>query len=426
MKTTACALCLMNCVRLHGDECEDADGASAPLPSFIKTMTELTITSVLQIPASFVRCSDSRIGKVVTLEGPSKENWSVEVGPGTLQRSGLEFRDGWQKFVADHNVQIGDHLFFTLKSYSRFQVMVYDESGSPKANATAARNSIAAYKDEPKSLSEAQVGTSVIYRSKGPVARPKHKVRRKIRTKSATKPVVVVGRSSDLELENSDPLVKDITNVTEIVSDSKPQHQSDTIEIPDSPGAAQPLLVPHVVRGGHVISERRAVTQPEKEKVIHAARLLADTLTNPKIVVAMSKAYVYRGFWMVLNRPFSKAYMPQESREVTLCNKAGHEWPVKWLFKETNSSSGFSGGWRRFSLDHRLEESDVCVFEIVDETNFVILVHIFRALGQPGEDNSDYRPSSSRDWGVDQRKRKTASNPCVDTNLNYKKPIGFF
>lgn len=80
-----------------------------------------------QIPASFVRCSDSRIGKVVTLEGPSKENWSVEVGPGTLQRSGLEFRDGWQKFVADHNVQIGDHLFFTLKSYSRFQVMVYTD-----------------------------------------------------------------------------------------------------------------------------------------------------------------------------------------------------------------------------------------------------------------------------------------------------------
>lgn len=116
----------------------------------------------------------------------------------------------------------------------------------------------------------------------------------------------------------------------------------------------------------------------------------------------------------VLNKVFSNAHMPHESREVTLCNKAGHSWPVKWLFKTTTNSSGFSGGWRGFALDNRLEESDVCVFEMVDEKYFVILVHLFRAIGQPSEDEGDYRPSPGRGRNANRRKRKAIDSP-LDT-----------
>lgn len=74
MKKKACFVCLKNCVRIHGDEDEDPDEeitpagssgpapnenvtthepgpkenvASEPCPSFLKKMTELSITSAL-------------------------------------------------------------------------------------------------------------------------------------------------------------------------------------------------------------------------------------------------------------------------------------------------------------------------------------------------------------------------------------------
>lgn len=108
-----------------------------------------------------------------------------------------------------------------------------------------------------------------------------------------------------------------------------------------------------------------------------------------------------------LSRPFAKAHMPHETRDVTLVNKAGREWTVKWLYKD-GCSSGFSGGWRGFSLDHRLEESDVCVLEVVDQKNFIILVHIFRVLGAPQEDAGDYRPTPGRARNASLLKRKVS------------------
>lgn len=76
-----------------------------------------------QMPASFVKSSIANIGPAVTLEGPGKGKWTVEIGQDKDNHS-LEFRDGWQKFVADHVLQIGDQLSFTLTAGSYFQVVV--------------------------------------------------------------------------------------------------------------------------------------------------------------------------------------------------------------------------------------------------------------------------------------------------------------
>lgn len=42
------------------------------------------------------------------------------------------------------------------------------------------------------------------------------------------------------------------------------------------------------------------------------------------------------------------------------------------------SGKRLSAGWKRFALDHLLEESDVCVFEVISLENLTMLVHIFR------------------------------------------------
>jgi hypothetical protein len=52
-------------------------------------------------------------------------------------------------------------------------------------------------------------------------------------------------------------------------------------------------------------------------------------------------------------------------------------WPVKW---RTNSRGhvGLGQGWKSFACAHDLQEGDVCVFELVDLPNLVLLVHVFQ------------------------------------------------
>lgn len=148
------------------------------------------------------------------------------------------------------------------------------------------------------------------------------------------------------------------------------------------------LLPPHKFVNGTVMSKRRPITELEKVVALKAARAL--NLVKPNTLVVMSKGHVYKGFLLGIPKQFSKDWLPSESKEITLANKSGHRWTVKWL----PSHGGLSAGWRRFSLDHRLEEYDVCVFELVDKAHFVLLVHIFRVLGSPQEDEGLYTPTS--------------------------------
>lgn len=57
------------------------------------------------------------------------------------------------------------------------------------------------------------------------------------------------------------------------------------------------LLPGQILAGGHVISKRRTVTEPEKMQALQAAQAL--NLENPNTLVVMSKGYVYKSFWLV-------------------------------------------------------------------------------------------------------------------------------
>lgn len=167
----ACSVCLINCLRLHGGEEEDEDANPClhcslwkPIevgitrsrhrqkgvesvakkevgnvakkevgnvvetvqadrhPSFLKKITESTM-SILKLPLSFVADHTERLGERVVLEGPGKEQWRVELhrSCGSVNTS---FGQGWEQFVVDHVLQIGDQLSFSLSENSYFQVEV--------------------------------------------------------------------------------------------------------------------------------------------------------------------------------------------------------------------------------------------------------------------------------------------------------------
>lgn len=73
-------------------------------------------------------------------------------------------------------------------------------------------------------------------------------------------------------------------------------------------------------------------------------------------------------------RMFSKQHMPQERKVIRLTDTDGFQWEVRWIMPK----SAISGGWAAFSRDHDLEEGDMCVFEVIDSSNYTLLVHIFK------------------------------------------------
>lgn len=87
--------------------------------------------------------------------------------------------------------------------------------------------------------------------------------------------------------------------------------------------------------------------------------------------------------------------MPTERLPITLQDEYECKWEAKWVVSD-RTNGGISGGWASFSLDHRLEEGDVCVFEVLSSNHaqWVILVHIFRVL------DIDLEPGTRGAWNV--------------------------
>ena len=84
--------------------------------------------------------------------------------------------------------------------------------------------------------------------------------------------------------------------------------------------------------------------------------------------------------------------MPPTRAHITLQDTFGYQWPAKWVV--SGHHSGMSDGWAAFSRDHRLEEGDVCVFEVLDSKDCILLVHIFRVVEVP------LQPGSRGGWDV--------------------------
>ncbi|KAK6946129.1 hypothetical protein RJ641_013673, partial [Dillenia turbinata] len=92
------------------------------------------------------------------------------------------------------------------------------------------------------------------------------------------------------------------------------------------------------------------------------ARKKADELQSilgsefPSVVKPMKQSHVTGGFWLLvvslqhLPLPFCKKHLPKHDEEIKLVDEDGHEWMTKYLV----TKSGLSGGWRGFSIDHKL------------------------------------------------------------------------
>ncbi|XVE93350.1 hypothetical protein REPUB_Repub01dG0184300 [Reevesia pubescens] len=86
----------------------------------------------------------------------------------------------------------------------------------------------------------------------------------------------------------------------------------------------------------------------------------------PSVIKYMLPSHVTGGFWLGLPKHFCLKHLPKEDKMIVLEDEEGEEFQTKYLVEKI----GLSGGWRGFSIAHKLLEGDVCVFHLVKPSKF--------------------------------------------------------
>ncbi|XP_048324304.2 putative B3 domain-containing protein At5g58280 isoform X2 [Ziziphus jujuba] len=123
------------------------------------------------------------------------------------------------------------------------------------------------------------------------------------------------------------------------------------------------------------LDEVKLASYEERVAALKAAEELQSNLQseNPCFVKSMVRSHVYSCFWLGLPTKFCEEHLSSSVVDMTLEDESGQEFEAIYIGKRT----GLSGGWRAFALDHKLDDGDALVFELIEPTRFK--VYIIRA-----------------------------------------------
>ncbi|XP_038885679.1 B3 domain-containing protein At5g42700-like [Benincasa hispida] len=157
--------------------------------------------------------------------------------------------------------------------------------------------------------------------------------------------------------------------------------------------AKQPTPVYAEVLVDRVVIPRRARDFPEqfyasdearKNAFERALELHSGLEPNyPICIKSMVRSHVSGCFWLGLPAHFCKTHLPKNDGVMTLIDEDGDEYPIIYLARKT----GFSGGWKGFSIAHKLSDGDAVVFQRIKPT--ACKVYIFRANGSKEDSDSN-------------------------------------
>ncbi|XP_011083780.1 B3 domain-containing protein REM16-like [Sesamum indicum] len=295
----------------------------------------------LAIPKKFANNLREKMAGTVALKGPSGHEWSVGL---VTNGDMLLLGHGWKAFVEDHSLEENDILIFKYNGNSRFEVLMFDQA----------------------SLCEKTTS---------------YFVKKCEHTESAR------GNKRGRSLEESfDETNQSPDDVADDHRAKKPR--SDAAQTP--PSRIQPSRSTSRSRRGikrgkrgsraahplQLKSRRREVTEEEKQRAQQMA--VAETSENSFIVV-MRASHVYRGFFMSVPAEWARRHLPNKSHDIEL-HANGNVWIAKYHYK--GYGGGLTGGWKNFVMENFLEESDVCLFDLISGTDDAIIldVKIFRVV----------------------------------------------
>ncbi|CAJ1970787.1 unnamed protein product [Sphenostylis stenocarpa] len=120
------------------------------------------------------------------------------------------------------------------------------------------------------------------------------------------------------------------------------------------------------------LDEIKEAAEEERLCALEAAEALQINLksSNPSFIKSMVRSHVYSCFWLGLPSKFCEEHLPKTVYDMVLEDENGSEYKAVYI----GNRSGLSGGWRAFALDHKLDDGDALVFELIEASRFKIYI----------------------------------------------------
>ncbi|KAF3654988.1 putative B3 domain-containing protein [Capsicum annuum] len=158
------------------------------------------------------------------------------------------------------------------------------------------------------------------------------------------------------------------------------------------------------------LEEVKVASFEERAQALKSAEKLHSNLQsgNPYFIKSMVRSHVYSCFWLGLPTRFCEDHLPKSTVDVVLVNEEGLEYEALFIGKRT----GLSGGWRAFALDHKLDDGDALIFELIEPTKFkVYIVRASHCSNEVDKSAAEKEESEAEEASTNvTKKRKETSN----------------
>ncbi|KAI3784720.1 hypothetical protein L1987_43825 [Smallanthus sonchifolius] len=156
------------------------------------------------------------------------------------------------------------------------------------------------------------------------------------------------------------------------------------------------------------LEEVKMASYEARVQAIKSAEKLQSNLQSeyPSFVKSMVRSHVYSCFWLGLPQRFCTKHLPKSTVSMVLEDEDGNDYEAVFISART----GLSGGWRAFALEHKLDDGDALVFELVERTRFKI--YIVKASDDGSQDHDDDMSNEKEE--ADETEKRT-SKKCKET-----------
>lgn len=345
----------------------------------------------LILPEKFTENMKGDLPEKVALKGPNEVTWSVNLVKGS--DGGAMFHgDGWKEFVKAYSLKKADILVCKYNRSECFEVLLVDGINLCEKEASYFVRKCR----KPQSSGDC-IGKETEKGDDDSNYPPSNKRRKQGRTRK--------NHSSDRATHTRDRFHRDQLDKPQTLDEEdSSSEQQDSLEVingtPRDVVHARHWEVPSISnrkrgcnfvsakktlakrKGGYdvnYISNRRPVTEAEKEKTLRMAQEKASKCENSFIVI-MRPTSVYRRFFMSIPTHWKLKRNFQNKQEMLL-RVEEKAWVCKFCVM---GNCGLQGGWEKFARDNLLEEFDVCVFAPAGHRDgmFVLEVSIFRVVSE--------------------------------------------
>lgn len=310
---------------------EPDPGGRGRSPSFCKVMFG-DFSEQLLIPPAFAKNFDGVLPQEIVLRSPASRVRRV-----TLKKVEQQsfFEKGWSLFVKDNSLEFGDFLVFYDAGNSEFKVEIFGKNGCKKEvflGPRRRRSNVKYIESSDETSDQSDIPT----------------------------------QRDPLEIQEYQPLQASIKR-------RERKKRSASQVVTDSPkfwGIPSSMLPPSAPM---TILQRKA-------KALEAANAFVSEHPSFKVVMSPSHAYKLN---MGVPMNFVKKYLASDLENLTL-RISDRLWSVKLITYEKYGKVQLGAGWPQFAKDNRLQEGDVCVFELIERNDVVLEVHIFKCFERVG------------------------------------------